>query len=265
MSQSRRLKRKSFDIFDKTKSKVYIEGHRGVNREMPENTLDSFTQAINYNLDSIELDVWLSKEGVPVVIHGGNKGEIDEFVDKEGTISNFTIQEIKQFRTKNGNKSLPSLEEVLDLCKEKIFINIELKDHDIQKTFEAVISLLENKDMIGQVSLSSFKHDYYNFVKAYNDSHEKKIEFGFLYDDEDDKNFIPYKFGYEKCSMNVYHKNLTEELAKKAHESGMAIFVWYGMKDEESEEEYARLIKCGVDVICCNLPNKLQKYFANIL
>ena len=72
------LKRKSFDIFNKN-HKIFIEGHRGVNREKPQNTKTSFLKAIEYQLDSIELDIWLSKDKIPVVFHGGNEGELSDF------------------------------------------------------------------------------------------------------------------------------------------------------------------------------------------
>ena len=61
------LNRKSFDIFNKN-HKIFIEGHRGVNREKPQNTKTSFLKAIEYQLDSIELDIWLSKDKIPVVL-----------------------------------------------------------------------------------------------------------------------------------------------------------------------------------------------------
>ena len=49
------LNRKSFSYLKS--HKTYIESHRGVNRELPENTLSAFNRAIQFDLDSIELDV----------------------------------------------------------------------------------------------------------------------------------------------------------------------------------------------------------------
>jgi glycerophosphoryl diester phosphodiesterase len=47
---------KSFDIF--TPNHIpFIEGHRGVNKEFPENTLRSFKSALDNGIDGIELDV----------------------------------------------------------------------------------------------------------------------------------------------------------------------------------------------------------------
>ena len=46
-----------------------IIAHRGASAHAPENTLASFRKAVEVGADGIELDVRLSKDGVPVVIH----------------------------------------------------------------------------------------------------------------------------------------------------------------------------------------------------
>ena len=84
-----KIKRHSFEIF-KNKNYLYIEGHRGVNRELPENTIESYKRAIEYNLDAIELDIWLSQDLIPVILHGGSDGELEDFTDHKGYITEFT-------------------------------------------------------------------------------------------------------------------------------------------------------------------------------
>ena len=70
------------DIF--SNKKTIIESHRGTNREIFENTLESFTKAINYGVDSIETDVWLSKDNVLVIFHGyGENGQMSGMYDHE--------------------------------------------------------------------------------------------------------------------------------------------------------------------------------------
>ena len=46
--------------------------HRGVAQAAPENTLGAFEAAVALGLEGIELDLHLSRDGVPVVIHDGN-------------------------------------------------------------------------------------------------------------------------------------------------------------------------------------------------
>jgi len=49
--------------------RTLILAHRGASAEAPENTLAAFNLALQQGADGVELDVRLSADGVPVVIH----------------------------------------------------------------------------------------------------------------------------------------------------------------------------------------------------
>ena len=256
-------KRHSFDIF-KWPHKVFIEGHRGVNREIFENTIDSFKKAIEYNLDSIELDVWLTKDKVPIVVHGGFQGNLSIILKDISVNSNpnfFTFKQISSYEMKDSYQKIPSLNEVLDLCKNKIFLNIELKENNVIKTFERVIKLIEKKKMINQISINSFDSNYINLIERYNLMHKEKIEYGknykALFNYSLKNNF---KFQIKNKYLNLYYKDISKEFVDKAHLYGNAVRAWFKMRDAEDETIYKRLFDCGIDVICCNEPNKAKEY-----
>ena len=142
------LARQAFSILKKDHL-VYIEGHRGMNRKFYENTLKSFAEAISCKIDSIEFDVWLTKDKVPVIMHGGDKGQLCPHFkvdDKSLLVNNITFEEIRKLEyKKDPEQKIPTLEEVLDLCKDKIFLNIEIKDPQIEETFGKVVKLIEQK------------------------------------------------------------------------------------------------------------------------
>ncbi|MES1168290.1 MAG: glycerophosphodiester phosphodiesterase family protein, partial [Oleiharenicola lentus] len=46
-----------------------IIAHRGASAEKPENTIAAFRRALALEVDGIELDVHVTKDGVPVVFH----------------------------------------------------------------------------------------------------------------------------------------------------------------------------------------------------
>ena len=264
---STNLQRHSFDIFKKG-HKIFVEGHRGVKREHYQNSLNSFKQAIKYNLDSIELDIWLTKDKIPVILHGGKEGQLYDHikdVDKNLIVNNLTLEELLKLKLKGKeDQTIPTFNEVLDLCKNKIFINIEINDPNINDTFNEVIKLIEEKKMFNQIAISSFHHDYFNLVSKYNKEHDDKIEFGYLYFDQAEKeNFKPYKFNTNGCSMNIYQKDVTKEIVDKAHENDMVVLVWFKMLDEESNELYQKLFDYGIDIICCNEPLKAKEFRDN--
>ena len=249
-------KRQSFDIF-KSNHEIFIDSHRGVNREFFQNTYASFKRAIQYNIDGIELDVWLSADNVPVVLHGGSDGEITGFYNGTGSVKNYTIEELNQFRTIKDNQPMPLFEEVIKMCKNKIFINIEIKDKRYDIVFNEVIKLLEKYDMLNQIQISSFHYGYYNKVKEYNMNHKKKIEFGFIYPPQTSKLF---KYDYPNCTLNIYYTDVSEDVIKKAHDNNMAVLVWFGMHIKEDTKIYKKLFNIGVDGIITNESNLLKLF-----
>ena len=160
---------------------------------------------------------------------------------------NFTYDELKQFHTKIGYEVIPSLEDIFKLCKNNIFINIEIKDKRIDEVFNVLIKLIEDYDMNDQIQISSFHYDYYDKVKNYNEKHEKKIEFGFIYS----PGAIP-ELKYNLTTINIHHTDANEDIVKKAHNMGIGVMTWFSMTNVEDTLEYERLVKMGVDIICSN-------------
>src|ERR1700748_1648120 len=52
-----------------TTSRILVHGHRGARARRPENTLPAFRYAIEQGVDVLELDVAVTKDGVPVISH----------------------------------------------------------------------------------------------------------------------------------------------------------------------------------------------------
>jgi len=178
---SNELNFKSFDIF-KPNHIPYIQGHRGVNKEFPENTLRSFQNAIDNGIDGVELDIWLSRDNIPIVVHGSLFGFLFFHYKKAfGFVTNYFLDELKKLEVRNGNDKMPTLEEVFILSKGKLFLNIEIKDRRCDRLFPILIDLIKKYDMFDQISISSFHHKYAKYVQEFNLNNNKKIEFGFLY------------------------------------------------------------------------------------
>ena len=109
---SKQLNLKSFELF-KPNHIPFIEGHRGVNKEYPENTLRAFQNALDNEIDGVELDVWLSKDNIPVVVHGSFFGFLYFYYKKAfGFVRNYLLDELKKLEVRNGHDKMPTLEEV---------------------------------------------------------------------------------------------------------------------------------------------------------
>lgn len=128
---------------------VLIIGHRGTRAYRPENTLISFRKAVEQKADYVELDVHLSKDRKLIVMHDET---LQRTTDGQGKISEKTLDEIKQYRTKLGSQRVPTLEEVLKQFKNKTRFLIELKG---KEPAESVCRLIKKNRLEKKVIICS--------------------------------------------------------------------------------------------------------------
>lgn len=111
--------------------KKLIGGHRGSPKKAKENTIESFSAAISDGADFIEFDVRYSKDGKLIIHHDpALKGHI---------LREMNYDEITELSESLGYR-VPLLEDVLELCKGKIKLDIEIKEPETtEKTVEKTI------------------------------------------------------------------------------------------------------------------------------
>ncbi len=96
-------------------ARPWVIAHRGYSGRFPENTMAAFAAAVDAGADMIELDVGLSADGIPMVIHDET---LDRTTTGSGPVVAHTAAELQGL-------GVPSLEEILQRIN--IPINIELK------------------------------------------------------------------------------------------------------------------------------------------
>ena len=107
-----------------------VFAHRGVSAQAPENTLVAFQLALDQKVDGIELDVQLSADDQVVVIHNSR---IDHTTNGKGAVRKLDFQTLRKFDAGSWfspefvGERIPSLDEVLNLVRDKLILNIELK------------------------------------------------------------------------------------------------------------------------------------------
>lgn len=137
----------------------YIIGHRGAPAQAPENTIPSFSRAIEERVDGIELDVHKVDRHL-VVIH-------DESVDRTsngtGVLHEFSFEALRKLDFGEG-ATIPTLVEVIETVPASILINVELKG---QRTGKAVAQLLPHYPT-HRFMVSSFdKHELVHFTREF--------------------------------------------------------------------------------------------------
>lgn len=153
--------------------KFAIEGHRGYCAKYPENTLLSYEKAIEFGVEAMEFDVWLSKDGVPVLMHDGNAYRTTG-VDKN--LCDMTLEEIKNEldpgkRFMDGlysGQKVPTLVELLELVKEKnpkLKLGVEIKRYT-EETVDKTVALLKEYGFFDDCWFYAFNARIIKYIKT---------------------------------------------------------------------------------------------------
>lgn len=137
--------------------KLFLYAHRGASAEAPENTLAAFRRALEVGADGIELDVHLSADGVPVVIHDETLERTTNGVGPVAAYGSEALQTLDAgswFDPHFAGEPLPTLEETLGLLTGRLRLNLEVKDN---RAGLAVVELLPHFPT-AEVVLSSFDY-----------------------------------------------------------------------------------------------------------
>jgi len=129
-------------------STVLVAAHRAAHLEHPENSLDAIRKAIELGVDIIEIDVKVSKDGVPFLMHDRT---MNRTTTGKGDPEEFTWEELQQFYIvdKGAKTSLkiPKLEDALELADGKIMVDLDLKTDRIEQIIE-VIKNTDTKEIV---------------------------------------------------------------------------------------------------------------------
>lgn len=211
-------------------------GHRGAKGHLPENTLASFEKAMALGVDMIELDVRLSLDTIPMVIHDET---IDRTTSKTGLVTDYSAKELQHF-------GIPTLRDVFELIDNRCEINVELK------TFSATQVVLDliAKSTFDQnkILISSFDWNALQEVRF----HDEDIRTGVLTETDLDLALAFAKF-IKAYSINPYYHLLTAENVQKIKEKGFKVFPW----TINEPEDITFVQSLEVDGIITDFPERL--------
>lgn len=174
-----------------SESFIPVFAHRGASAYALENTLKSFEKALELGADGIELDIQLSKEGIPVVFHDP---QLSRLVGINKLVNECTKEELisfklgKPWRRLFSTYKIPMFEVVLAWANsQQIPLNIELKSTLLDNK-SALIQMLDGLTLPVGSHFSSFHYELLEIVKQYKPDYEtaliatKKIKWDLLRD-----------------------------------------------------------------------------------
>ncbi len=236
-------------------SVFYVWAHRGASALAPENTLTAFREAETAGADGVELDVQLSHDGVPVVLHDET---LDRTSNGRGSVAKLTLEELQEldagswFGSAFAGEKIPPLEKVLQWGGSRIRFNVEIKDS------AAARAVLDLSFSFPQASIvvSSFDHGLLHRLRSL----APQLPLAFLWEQPDWAAAVDRATSCSAESFNPRYDILSAELVAACHRRGLAVYVW--TVDFPSELEQCRQL--GVDGVFCNDPAQVLAWLKSL-
>ncbi len=229
-----------FEEIFKMKINVELIAHRGGGDLGAENTIQGIEVAIKENVSWAEIDVQRTADGKYVINHDPTFKRVAG-VDK--TPMEMTLEEIKQLQVKNEfqpempAQPVPTFEELLDACKGKIGVFVELKGKSADyQMVDDVVKMIEQKNMLDECVILSLDYDIIEYTAA----NYPQIKTGFLYF---------FSIGALEDLKGDYlimeEREATPIKIEEIHEAGKKAIVW----TVNTPESIDKFIKSDVDGI----------------
>lgn len=201
--------------------------HRGWSGAAPENTLAAFRLALSEPaVHWIELDVHLSKDEVPVVIHDD---ALKRTTGVKAKVRDLTAEELGRldaggwFHRMYAGEGVPTLAQVLDLTQGRCRLNIELKDGTSDKDLLArkVSELLRECGREEDSILTSFDHALLLAARR----HAPRTRTGLILDKKP-SNIAAVLDSLQASVLSLHHKYVTAALLEKTEAAGIEVMAW---------------------------------------
>jgi glycerophosphoryl diester phosphodiesterase len=237
------------------RARPLIIAHRGFSYNAPENTLAAYRAAIEVGADMAECDVWLSADGVPVLLHDQN---LKRTTGLDAPVTGVPLAKIKELdagRWKSPEytgERIPTLNETLRLVKGKVRLIIEIKPAGMER--EVITAIHEAGVNPADVMIFSFKHDVIRTMAA----REPRLPTTWLigempWGESERRETLAEALRARASVIGLPLTRVDPAIVHLAHESGFLVFVW--TVNEPDDMRY--LARIGVDGIITDRPDVL--------
>lgn len=261
-----------------------VQGHRGARGLAPENSIPAFKKALQLKVNTLELDVVISKDEQVVISHEAwmnpqicltpESKIIDSANEKKHHIYQMDYEQVKKydcgsksnstFPNQNNQPTIkPKLSELIKLVqshnaqhKKPVHLNIEIKsspqgdgiNHPKPKKFlDLVVHVLDEYNVsTNNYNLQSFDIRILKMIHK----HYPSIRTAALVEEADLSTYLK-KLGFTPDIFSPYYSLVDHELIKNAHQKGMKVIPW----TVNTKKEMQDLLKIGVDGIITDYPD----------
>ncbi|RKP55605.1 glycerophosphodiester phosphodiesterase [Cohnella endophytica] len=201
--------------------------HRGFSGRAPENTLASFRLALDQpGVTGIELDVHLSKDDIPVVIHDST---LKRTTNGDGRVRDFSAEQLSRmdagswFDQSFAGEGVPALDQVLELVAGKCRLNVELKgdDADPGQLAQRTVEIIRSHRLENDIIITSFNPEILRAVRR----HSSSIRTGLIIDDCP-PGLIDRVTELGASFLSIGFQHLNDSLMEQAARASVDVMAW---------------------------------------
>ena len=216
--------------------------HRGFTKEFPDNTLESFYASTKLGIDDVECDVHETADHHFVIIHDS------ELTGR--TITELTLQEIRKVKLAE-HYQIPTLEETLDLCHNRIKLMLELK---LVNSLDLFLEIVNAGMKPGELFITSFHPNLVNNLADFAPQLRRGILTGTAIEDP-----LAVMASTKAKIMLPRFSYVSAELVNSLHSHDFSVMVW----DCNSIPDLRTALDWEIEGIITDSPDVLALEMAN--
>jgi len=241
------------------RSRLLRIAHRGASGHCPENTRAAFLRAIELGADMVELDCQMTRDGAVVVIHDDR---LDRTTSGSGRVRDRTLREIKAldagswFSAEFANEEILTLEEVIELLRGHVELNLEIKGEDAPGRLEIqCVGIVRSLRFSSQTVFSSFSAPRMRLVRDLADD----ARIGVLVDKGASwAGALDFARDIAAEAMHPQRSLASAATLAEAHERGLEVRAWAVNRPADIDA----LVALGIDGIFTDFPERLLRFSA---
>ena len=243
-----------------------IIAHRGDSGLAPENTWPAIERAIEIGVDMVEVDVRMTKDGVPVLLHFER---LEHTTTGSGLLADHTWEEIQRLDAgawkdpEFAGERVLSLEDVLDLTRGRMPLNLDFQAVDAVAPGVAVV---RDAGLSGDVVVSGCQVECFELMGAATNEITTLLNLDHLPAgiDPAEARAVAHRTVSKASALgaagiNLRHTLVDAALVARAREAGLGVWVFV----VDDEERFGELIDMGVTAVTTNWPARMLALAGN--
>lgn len=235
--------------------------HRGARHHAPENTLAAFETAAAHGAEAIEFDIRLCKPGRWVVIHDFR---LNRTTNGRGYVRTKTIDHIRTLQAGVAShpglqQRIPTLSEVLELARDRLLLNIEIKAVSpvADRHLFHLLELLYEHETVHRCLISSFNPVVLRRLAQI----APELPTGLLLTGRllSQRERTPLRLAPDANSLHVHARVVNQRLVDRVSRTGLYLLAW----GANTPEMITKLIALGIHGIITDEPKLLNELLEN--